>query len=188
MLKKLKIENFHSIDEQQELSFEISKKDKLDDSAYLLNEQQGINLVNVIVGANASGKTNTLKALTFLIRFIENGYSKTKDDDSTGVEVFKLNPDKPSTLEIEFYSNKELYRYRISLTSQRVLAESLDKKSLKRFSRIFKYDKRDEKSWNLITPKLKLNPSDEERFRARKNVALLSCLIDTKYLPDMPFF
>ena len=65
MLKSIKIENFYSIGEKQELSFEISKSEALNDTSRDVNGNY-INAVNCIIGANASGKTTVFNALSGL--------------------------------------------------------------------------------------------------------------------------
>ena len=187
MLKKIKIENFFSINQSQELSFSVLKKDILDDSACAINEKEGINLVSSFIGANASGKTNILKAFVFLFWFIENGYSKIKEDDPTGAEPFKLNTKKPSHFEIEFFNQEKLYKYSITLNLKQVISEHLSEKNQRAFSTIFEYV-RHKDDWNLKTSKLIINNTDCERFKKRSNVSLLSSLINTGYLSDIRFF
>src|ERR1700722_3017842 len=121
MLKNIKIQNFYSINQEQEMSFEILPKDVLDDSARLIgsSEKRAVNLVSAIIGPNASGKTNILKAFTFLFWFIENGYSHIKEDDSTGMEAFKPKAKEPTNIEIEFCNQEKQYKYRITLDSER---------------------------------------------------------------------
>lgn len=171
------------------MSFEVLPKDVLDDSSRLIqpSKKEGINLVSAIIGANASGKTNILKAFTFLLWFIENGYSHMKEDDSNGIGAFKAHIEKPTNFEIEFYNQEKLYKYRILLNSKKVISEYLWEKGRGGFSSIFEYDARDNQSWNLKS-KIDINETDAKRFRERLNVSLLSSLIDTGYLSQIRFF
>ncbi|MCK5590528.1 MAG: AAA family ATPase [Candidatus Pacebacteria bacterium] len=185
MLKSIKIKNFCSIGEMQEISFEITAKDVLNDSARQIDDGSYMNLVSCIVGHNASGKTTVLKAISFLFYFIQSSYTEAKAEQKIPIEPHKLKENEPTFIEIEFFNETDLYKYSIELNEKEVLKESLEKKS-NRMIPIFKLVR--EENNTEIETSLKLNKTDEERFKKRKNVSLLSSLINTGYLSDISFF
>ena len=105
MLTSIKITNFYSIGETQELSFVVNGKDILDESSRKVAEEIPLNLVNCIIGHNASGKTTVLKAITFLTWFVKVSYFR-KTDEKIPLEAHKLKTDKPTKFEIEFLRSR----------------------------------------------------------------------------------
>lgn len=186
MLKSFKVSNFHSIGEEQELSLEIQNKDILDDSAKSVNDKLNLNLVTALVGHNASGKTNILKALTFLFWFVDDSYTSLKPDKRIPIECHKLREDEPVKFEIEFLDDVRLYKYTVEIHNNEVKKEYLGEHIEKGFTRIFEYE-RSENDWDFKAPKLSVNKQDEDRFKSRRNVSILSSLIDTGYL-EIRFF
>lgn len=187
MLKTIKVTNFYSIGETQELSLEIKNKDVLNDSAIKTDDGTAINLIACLVGHNASGKTTMLRAITFLYWFIENSYTSLKEDQRIPVEPHKLRESKPVKLEIEFFSEGTLFNYIIELTRKEIIREYLGKHVDRAFTRVFEYIRTGE-DWDFNPAKLKINQSDLDRFKSRKNVSVLSSLIDTGYLKEISIF
>ena len=185
MLKSIKVSNFYSIGEEQEISLEITPKDIMDDSAKQTEKNLALNLVSCVIGHNASGKTTLLKAITFLCWFIQHSYSGTKDEQDIPVKAHKLKKDDPTTIEVEFLNHGTLYKYRIKFNRKEVMEEVLWKKNV-RMTRVFKLIRNEGKT--EVETKIKINETDMDRFKKRSNVALLSCLIDTGYLSDIYFF
>lgn len=186
MLKSVKIRNFYSIGEEQEISFSIRRKDVLDDSARLISDDLAMNVTSCVIGPNASGKTNILKAITFLFWFVENSYTSQKADAPIPVETHKLKENEPTSIEVMFCNNQKLYKYFIEFNRKEILKESLSRKN-ERMSNIYTLKRTGDKV-TIATRGLKINEADEKRFKERQNVPLLSSLIDTKYLPDITFF
>ena len=85
--------------------------------ASLRNVEVGLGRINVLVGANASGKSNFVRALCFLRELIVNasleeatrsiGYSKPVET------VFNQDPKLDVTIRVEAVIDGELYRYEI---------------------------------------------------------------------------
>lgn len=81
-----------------------------------------------VYGANASGKSNLVKAIGFMRWFVLNSSSSTQVTDLIDVSKFRLSTetiDKPSFFEIVFLLEKKIYRYGFKLNRQRVIAEWL---------------------------------------------------------------
>src|ERR1700751_5041029 len=113
MLVKFTVENFYSIKERAELNL----------SATALKEHEEENLIHAhnsrflksvaIYGSNSSGKSNLLKALIFMKKFIASSF-KQSSQDFIKIEPFLLNPRtevKPSWFESEFIIDGVTYRY-----------------------------------------------------------------------------
>ena len=76
MIKEFKITNFFSIKDTQTISFNIKKKDMLDQSSFISPCKNKLNNIIALIGNNASGKTTVLKGLSFLLWFISSSYQK----------------------------------------------------------------------------------------------------------------
>lgn len=84
----------------------------------------------LLFGANASGKTNCLKALTVLRNIILNSQAALDDSQRP---LRKLIPylldqasmNQPSVLEVEFYQNGTKYRYGLEANSNQIFGEWL---------------------------------------------------------------
>lgn len=185
MLHSIKVTNFHSIGATQELKLNISTKDVLDNSAISYGTDKAINLVSCIVGHNASGKTNMLKALTFLIWFVNNSYDASSEE--IPLDVHKLWLDKPTKFELEFRDGETAYLYSLELNDQNIISEYFGKKITRGFTRIFEYS-RQGNEWNFKPTDLKINQNDLKRFKERKRVSILSSLIQLGYITTLSFF
>jgi AAA15 family ATPase/GTPase len=132
MLVEFNITNFRSIKEKVTLSM-VAAKTKEEEHPENTFKVEGRNLTllksAVLYGANASGKSNIIKAFTFMCNFVLDSATKLKPDDLvTGVIPFKLSQDclkKPSTFEVTFIQGSESFTYGFSLTSQKIHKEWL---------------------------------------------------------------
>ncbi len=185
MLKSIKVTNFYSIGKEQKLSFEINKSEMLDESSRTVFDKN-INLVNSIIGANGSGKTTILKALSFILWFMHDSYRSMSIGEDIPVDSHQLNKNKPSQIEIEFFNEGRFFQYKIELNLKEVISEFLGEHIEKGYSQIFEY-RRNQEDWNFKAPKLKINKEDLQRFREKKNVAVFSSLLATGYLNDFIF-
>ena len=131
MLIKFSVSNYRSFHQTQEISMVAStgiKEDLLEENAF----ESGVKDIRLlksaaIYGANASGKTNLLKAFSFMGAFV-SGALTAKKGSPIPVETFLLNSEaekKPTCFEIIFIQNNIRYDYRFSVTSERVIHESL---------------------------------------------------------------
>ncbi|MCL2468757.1 MAG: AAA family ATPase [Alphaproteobacteria bacterium] len=183
MIKELKISNFYSINKTQAISFEISKKDMLDNSSFMSPCGNMLNSIAVIIGNNASGKTNILKGLSFLGWFVEASYQDLKIDQKIPVTTHKLSEDKNSSFELIFEEGGKEYQYKITLNPDEVVHEFLGVKKERGYSYLYEINRSNGKvsydKWNLS----KLNDDDKARFEQRLNASLFSFLLSTGHLP-----
>jgi uncharacterized protein len=132
MLIEFKVANHRSIREQQVLSFVASGySNELSDNivATPVPGLGGAKLLTsaAIYGANASGKSNVISALYFLLRFVRDS-GTTKADEQIHTQPFKLDPaylKKPSSFELHAVMNGVRMLYGLELTSRRVTSEYL---------------------------------------------------------------
>lgn len=117
MLITFKISNFLSFDSQIEFFMQAGT---VRDLNHHLIRGKGRNEVDilksaVIYGANASGKSNFIKAIEFSKSIIEEGLTNI----STENKYFRLNKanlDKPTQFEFEFKHNDKMYAYGVVLS------------------------------------------------------------------------
>lgn len=127
MIAEFKIRNFYSLRNEQTLSF-IPTNDDTSRDIYTEEVADGVSLLKIgfIYGANASGKTNILKALDFFSQFMVNdGLNK---GDEIGVVPFLLDDvsDKERTqFEMSFYLNREKYKLNLVLDNKVIYEETL---------------------------------------------------------------
>ena len=127
MIQELKIKNFLSFKEEVTFSFEATK-DTFAEDYQVVEVAKGVRLLRfaMIYGANASGKSNLLRAFDFLFRF---WFEKPNDiDKETGVIPFKLDrdtPNEPSSFELIFYVDSTKYWYQLELDDKKVYLEKL---------------------------------------------------------------
>ena len=127
MILEFKVENYLSFREEQILSFDPSS-DKEYESQYCVQVKEGVKVLKLglIYGANASGKTNLLKSLEFLRKFILK--QKRDKTEPTGVIPFQFDDsysEKPSRFELAFYLNQIKYVYSVLINNKRVIEENL---------------------------------------------------------------
>lgn len=126
MIITFSVQNFRSIRDKITLDFNASSDKHLEE--YFVYEVAKPKLrilrLAMIYGANASGKTNILKALDFLREFISSPIGVR--DEPIKYLPFALDNEKPSIFEIEFCHEDIMYSYNLQLNPERILSESLD--------------------------------------------------------------
>jgi hypothetical protein len=126
MLIKFKVGNYLSFKDEVELCMEPSSiREYADD-----NIAPGHNLLKsaVLYGANSSGKSNLLKAIAFMKKFIIESSKDKQANEKIEVERFKLSTETettPSHFEVEFFCGEIKYRYGFEVDINRVHGEWL---------------------------------------------------------------
>jgi len=131
MLVEFSVANFRSIKKKQTLSLlaaPIVSKDESIDENNVFEAPNGIKLLKTLAvyGANASGKSNLVKALLRMIHFIAKSFQD--ENQVERFETFQLDHNsskKPIHFEMIFIVKKSLYRYGFEITNRRVSAEWL---------------------------------------------------------------
>jgi AAA15 family ATPase/GTPase len=175
MIHLLAIQNFSSFHEPTLVEFTAGAKAG-DRDIFLESSQAGVsvNSVTGILGPNASGKTNLLKAIAFLRYFIMHSASE-KPDAKIPVEAFNFvegaaERHAPILFRLEFEYEAKLYRYELKLDHQRVQFEALYRKD-QRFRYLF------ERSWNMAEGDYDLKAQDigpSKQIAQRENASFLA--------------
>lgn len=133
MLIEFTVGNYRSFRDPQTLSMvaaPIKSQDSALDQNTVIKMKGNPDLLTSasFYGANASGKSNLMKALAFMQRFVLHSTKDTKATGGIQVEPFRLNTDnisQPSHFEIAFIQDGKRYRYGFEVTKERVTSEWL---------------------------------------------------------------
>ena len=130
MFVQFKVQNFKSLKEEATLSMVASGSDsstRFEENTFLV-EKFNLRLLKsiVIYGANASGKSKVLEALSFMRKFVIESSKEGQIDEPIGVDPFRLDTtsaEKPTSFEIVFISNDIQYRYGFEVNRLEGVAE-----------------------------------------------------------------
>lgn len=146
MLLEFRVKNFRSIRDEQVLSLVASKDSSHQSTNVILNMARVVPPTlsgAVIYGANASGKTNLLKAMHFMSAVVQDCIN-IPPDKSIQVSTFRFDKESvnaPSMFEATFSLDGIRYQYGFRLDSKRVHEEWLlvykSSKPQQWFSRVF---------------------------------------------------
>jgi uncharacterized protein len=126
MLIEFRVKNFNSFKDEQVFSLLRNSETSLPDNCF---EVMGYKLLKsaAVYGANASGKTNLVKAFEFFTGLIEASFSP-EPGKKINITPFLLDEDtsnSPSTFEASFLIEKVRYQYGFTLTKERIIEEWL---------------------------------------------------------------
>ncbi|MDR1462687.1 MAG: ATP-binding protein [Azoarcus sp.] len=130
MLVEFRVRNFRSLRDEQVLSLVASKDKTLAETHTLatgLTAVPGLLKSAAIYGANASGKSNLIKALQH-IRGIVLESAALPREQAFVVQPFRLDAEsdkQPTDVEITFILNGIRYQYGFAMTQQRIVSEHL---------------------------------------------------------------
>lgn len=131
MLIEFSVTNFLSFKEQATLSLVKAKGTELGDTnTFTPTALATPDLLrsNAIYGANAAGKSNLIKALKLMQRFVRNSARESQVGEELSVTPFlldELTPSQPSEFDISFISEEVRYQYGFSTTAERFIDEWL---------------------------------------------------------------
>lgn len=174
MFLNFKIKNYRSIGREVVVDFTISESQRK--NAYSEIAGKAINNIACIVGPNASGKSNILKAIVFFLRYLYRSYSVPSLRGEDNVDTHFCCKNEPTEFSTEFIDNEKQYKYEIALLKGEVHKEVLSvlKEDTKRYNLIFKRES-NKPIQNIIT----INEQDLERLR--DDMSLLSLLLELNY-------
>ncbi len=130
MLVEFTFSNFASFREPATLSMVASRDTTMPDNTFKTGTSTKEHLLRsaVIYGANASGKSNLIKAIRFMQWFVARSFKSLDDNDPIPLNPFKLDEKclaAPSNFEMAFIFKKVRYEYGFSLNSKAVISEWL---------------------------------------------------------------
>lgn len=131
MLIEFRIKNFRSLRDEQVLSLVASKDKTLQDTH---TQVTGISAAPtllrsaVVYGANASGKSNLIKALQYMRNVVIESATAIQPGQTFSVQPFRLDSDsvsQPTEFEVTFLLGGVRYQYGFAMTAQRIISEHL---------------------------------------------------------------
>jgi hypothetical protein len=154
MIIDLTIRNFRSFRDEQTLSMNVEGSRARHPSNFSLIEDDRIAVLRSagIFGANASGKTNVLRALAALRWIIVSSAGRKESQSIPPYEPFRLSPtyaEFPVAFEVEFVvPTGGRYRYEVAFLRQRIVEERLI--SFARRSRATVFERLPKDTWETI--------------------------------------
>jgi AAA15 family ATPase/GTPase len=122
----------------------VAKDERLDENnVFSIDADLSLLKSAAIYGANASGKSNLTRAMSFMKWFMINSSKETQSTEKINVEPFRLSIEtesQPSYFEIVFLLDGLKYRYGFEVTQDRVVSEWLFYVPKVRETKIFERD------------------------------------------------
>ncbi len=142
MLIQFSVMNFLSFKNMTTLSLAASN---LQDSDVGVMTAANLRMLKAaaIYGANASGKSNLLKALAWMTRWMRQSSKESQAGDPIDVQPYALNPvsaDQPSFFEIIMLIDEVRYRYGFEVDRERVVKEWLYRTPKQRERKLYERD------------------------------------------------
>ncbi|MEO5375562.1 MAG: ATP-binding protein [Alphaproteobacteria bacterium] len=131
MLIEFRVKNYRSLRDEQVLSLVASRDKTWWDTHTLatgIKAAPALLRSAVIYGANASGKSNLIRALLDMRRMVEISATEIKPGQSLDAHPFLLDgdsPDQPTEFEATFLLDGVRYQYGFAMSSQRIVSEHL---------------------------------------------------------------
>jgi AAA15 family ATPase/GTPase len=129
MLVEFKVGNFLSFKDIVTLSMVASSdKEHLDTNTIKINDKLRLIRSAAVYGANASGKTNLFKAMSFMRSFILKSAKESLSTEKIPVDKFRLSTGTekmPSSFEVTFLIGNIRYRYGFQVDRERIHNEWL---------------------------------------------------------------
>ena len=131
MIHSFSFKNFYSFKDQTTINFCVNGNAP-DKKSYVGEDKKfRVSKIEMLIGANASGKTNALKALAFLAWLISTPPDATSINQRLPIKPFVFEEgdveDKPVELSIVFEINSVIYTYVIQLNQDRIIKEQLSR-------------------------------------------------------------
>ncbi len=131
MFVEFRVKNFRSLRDEQVLSLVASKDKTLAETHTMdtgLKATQSLLRSAVVYGANASGKSNLLKALQYMRGVVLESATVIQPGQAFGVQPFRLNyqtANQPTEFEVTVILGGVRYQYGFAMTPQRIVSEHL---------------------------------------------------------------
>ncbi|APX71968.1 ATP-binding protein [Companilactobacillus allii] len=129
MLLEFSVSNFRSIKDKVTLSMVASDLTELSETN-ILQDSEDVLSVAGIFGPNSSGKSNIIKAISFMIFFVLNSFGSNSFESNIPIESFvfstEITPNSPSEFDIVFSNDSnDIYEYGFTLNHSEILSETL---------------------------------------------------------------
>jgi len=127
MILEFSIKNYLSFRDKVVLSFEATNDSWLE-SSHVVEIAPGVrvNKLGIVYGANASGKSNLILAINYLIRFWKNKPdNKTENTETVPFLLDEASRNLPSQFTLVFYADQIKHYYELEITPENVIREKL---------------------------------------------------------------
>lgn len=129
MLLEFMVENYMSFKDMSTFSLiGTNDNEKIDEQIVIVNDKIRVLKNAALFGANASGKSNLLSAISFAKGFVINSSKDSQQGENINTKPFKFNTiteSKPSKFEFTFIINDVVYRYGYSADEKKIISEWL---------------------------------------------------------------
>ncbi len=131
MFIEFRVKNFRSLRDEQVLSLVASKDKSLQETHTLSTGIKASPVLlrsAVIYGANASGKSNLIKALQYMRGVVIESATVIQPGQTYAVQPFRLDVEsinQPTEFEVTFSLNGIRHQYGFAMTTQRIISEYL---------------------------------------------------------------
>lgn len=126
MIQELKIQNFLSFKDEVVFSFEATSDDTLEDY-YIHEPAPGVRLLKLamVYGANASGKSNLLKAFDFIEELVFNTVENKEEEIDFNAFEFDETRNENGKFELVFYIGSFKHVYQLEINRKHIFKEKL---------------------------------------------------------------
>lgn len=142
MIIQLKVRNFRSIGAEQIFSF-VAENTRRHPGNLIARPGYKLLKTAALFGANASGKSNFVKAIGVMQEFVRNSATRMNEGDFiAAAEPFRLDPElrnAPSRFELTFVSDDITYVYGFAVRRERVDSEWLTAKRETTETKLFEF-------------------------------------------------
>lgn len=131
MLVEFRVKNYRSLRDEQVLSLVASKDKTLRDTNVVVTDISAVPFLlrsAVIYGANASGKSNLIKALQDMRHMVVESARSIQPGQALAVQPFRLDAkfsNQPCECEVTFLLDGVRYQYGFAVTAERIVGEHL---------------------------------------------------------------
>lgn len=195
MLIEFRVKNFRSLRDEQVLSLVASKDKTMQDThtqATGISAAPSLLRSAVVYGANASGKSNLIKALQYMRGVVIESATAIQPGQTFAVQPFRLDADsvnQPSEFEVTFLLDGVRYQYGFGMTAQRIVSEHLLVYKAFKPQRWFtrRFDSETGKDVYEFSPSLR-GPKNLWEGATRPNALFLSMAVQLNSDPLRPLF
>lgn len=138
MIVKFTVGNFLSFKDKKTISFEATSIKELPENVIKHGGKKLLRSI-VVYGANSSGKSNLIKAMDRMKNLLQNSV-KLNPEDKLDYSPFLLSTEtegQPTFFELEFFIEKDLYRYGFEYNETEIVSEWLFKTEKKKENLLF---------------------------------------------------
>ena len=192
MIHSFSCKNFYSFSDLNTVNFVVNDKAPENNGYVKTASGNRLSKMEVVIGPNASGKTNLLKVLPFFKWLIIGSFAA---DPSAPLPVnqfiFGKQKTEPTEISVDFEVNGDIFTYEFVLTKQQILKEELsvkNKSNVKVTSkRVFSREWNNETKSYILDDKSFHLPKDFEKLM-RANASVISTAIRLEHEESKPLF